>query len=275
MEDGHDDHAARALVNFATASVTRRRGDPRIPEHVERALRFVRERELDGYVQYLLGVRANLRLCAATGREAEADAHASLAFGEDTGVSLCPALIVLGRLQARRGDPGAGDDARRTPGGGRSRPASCSGSGRPRRRGPSTPGSRAISTAVAEVARPAYELAAGARRRVGARASSRTGCGGRASPVAPRPTTPSRTRARWPATGRARPRRGSGSASPTSSAEALSDADDEAARLEALARYEALGARARRRTCGGGCAPPASSASRAARAPRHARARPG
>ena len=46
MEDGHDDHAARALVNLATGWVTRRRGDARIPEHVERALRFVREREL-------------------------------------------------------------------------------------------------------------------------------------------------------------------------------------------------------------------------------------
>src|SRR6185436_8524546 len=51
MEDGHDDHAARALVNLATAMVTRRRSDPRIPEQVERALGFVRERELDGYVQ--------------------------------------------------------------------------------------------------------------------------------------------------------------------------------------------------------------------------------
>ena len=40
----------------------RRRGDPRVDGDVERALRFARERELDGYVQYMLGVRANLRL---------------------------------------------------------------------------------------------------------------------------------------------------------------------------------------------------------------------
>ena len=40
----------------------RRRDDPRVADDIERALRFARERELDGYVQYLLGVRANLRL---------------------------------------------------------------------------------------------------------------------------------------------------------------------------------------------------------------------
>ena len=47
--------------------------------------------------------------CAANGREAEADARASLALGEQPGVSLCPALFALGRLQARRGDPEAGE----------------------------------------------------------------------------------------------------------------------------------------------------------------------
>ncbi len=82
---------------------------PAVPAHVERALRFARERELDGYVQYLLGVRANLRLLrAALGRRRRPTRGASLALGEHIGVSLCPALIALGRLQARRGDPEAG-----------------------------------------------------------------------------------------------------------------------------------------------------------------------
>ena len=53
---------ARALVNLASATLVRRRDDPRVDADLERALRFARERELDGYVQYLLGVRANLRL---------------------------------------------------------------------------------------------------------------------------------------------------------------------------------------------------------------------
>ena len=67
-------------------------------------------------MQYLLGVRAHLRLFRGAWAEAEADAHASLAFGEDTGVSLCPGLIVLDLLmpeldgfafaaEVRRGGP--------------------------------------------------------------------------------------------------------------------------------------------------------------------------
>ena len=105
---GHDDHAARALVNLATGSLMRRRDDPRVDGDVERALRFARERELDGYVQYLLGIRATLRVRRGDWGDAEADARGSLAMGEQFGVSQCPALLVLGRLQARRGDPDAG-----------------------------------------------------------------------------------------------------------------------------------------------------------------------
>ena len=105
---GHDDHAARALVNLATATLMRRRDDRRVDADIERALRFARERELDGYVQYMLGIRATLRVRRGDWRGAEADARASLAMGEQFGVSQCPALIVLGRLQARRGEPEAG-----------------------------------------------------------------------------------------------------------------------------------------------------------------------
>ncbi|HWK29354.1 MAG TPA: AAA family ATPase [Solirubrobacter sp.] len=104
---GQDDHAARALVNLAASGVTRLRDDPRVGEDIERALAFVRERELDGYLQYVLGLRAVLRLRRCDWAGAEADAQASLRFGEHFGVSQCPALTVLGRLGARRGEPEA------------------------------------------------------------------------------------------------------------------------------------------------------------------------
>ena len=107
-QDGHDDHAARALVNLATATFVRRRGDRRVAGDLGRALEFARRRDLDGYVQYLLGVRAMLRVGLGEWLAGEADARSSLALGEQPGVSLCPALIALGRLQARRGEPDAG-----------------------------------------------------------------------------------------------------------------------------------------------------------------------
>jgi DNA-binding CsgD family transcriptional regulator len=48
-----------------------------------------------------------LRLLRGDWPGAEADAHASLERGKYPGISLCPALVALGTLQARRGDPGA------------------------------------------------------------------------------------------------------------------------------------------------------------------------
>jgi tetratricopeptide (TPR) repeat protein len=108
IEAGYDEHAARALVNIASSVLTRRPDDPSVAEDIERALRFARERELDGYVQYLLGMRANLLRLSGRWDAAETDARASLGLGEHIGVSLCPALVALGRLQARRGDPEAG-----------------------------------------------------------------------------------------------------------------------------------------------------------------------
>ena len=67
---GHDDHAVRALVNLATGTAMRRRDDRRVDDDIERALRFARERELDGYLQYMLGdprhaARAARRLARA------------------------------------------------------------------------------------------------------------------------------------------------------------------------------------------------------------------
>ena len=71
--------------------------------------RFARERELDGYVQYVLGVRANLRAAARRmARRRRPTRAPRWTLGEQPGVSLCPALVALGRLQSRRGDPEAG-----------------------------------------------------------------------------------------------------------------------------------------------------------------------
>ena len=105
---GHDDHGARALGNLALGMLMHHRDDPRVADDIDRALRFTVERGLDGYAQYLLGARAGLRLMGGAWAAAEQDASAALALGDQPGVSVCPALIVLGRLQSRRGDDEAG-----------------------------------------------------------------------------------------------------------------------------------------------------------------------
>ncbi len=239
-EGGYDDHAARALVNIATSALTRRPFDPGVAGHLERAMSFARERDLDGYVQYLLGMRANLFRLSGEWPAAEADARASLALGEHIGVSLCPALIALGRLQARRGDAEADETLEEA-----WRRAVAT--GELQRLGP-TAAARAEHAwlggdldEVAALARPAYELAAElgdawSRAELGfwlTRAGDH---------VAAAPGDPEAwalaiagdwrgAAAMWEALG-----------FPYEAADMLADGDDEAARLDALERFEALGA---------------------------------
>jgi DNA-binding CsgD family transcriptional regulator len=237
---GQDDHAARALVNLATGTLVSYRDDARVVEDLERALAYARERELDGYVQYLLGVRANLRLLVGRWPEAEADARASLGFGEQRGVSLCPAYIVLGRLRARRGEPRAGETldlawqlALNT--------------GELQRLGPAA-AARAEHrwldedpVGTVEAARESYELAA-ERDEPWSMGELATWLWRAGEPV------PSRDRLPAPyARALAGDWRGAADAwarlgFPYERAQALADADDDAARLEALSTFDALGA---------------------------------
>ena len=237
---GEDDHAARALVNLATSTLTRHRGDPRVDADVERALRFAQERELDGYVQYMLGIRANLRVRRGEWRAAEADACASLGLGEQFGVSQCPALIVLGRLRARRGDSSAGETLEEA----WERAAAT----RELQRLAPAAVARAehawldgdLERTVA-IAKPAYDLAA-LRGDAWARAELAFWLWRGGAPVEPHADDPepyarslagdwSGAAACWEAIG-----------SPYDRAEALSEADADAARLEALRAFDEFGA---------------------------------
>jgi DNA-binding CsgD family transcriptional regulator len=103
---GYHDHAARALINLSYVAAAAEGLDEAEPM-VERTIAHAREHELGGYLQYALGVRAMLRVLRGNWAAAEADAHASLERGKYPGISLCPALVALGTLQARRGDPAA------------------------------------------------------------------------------------------------------------------------------------------------------------------------
>lgn len=102
-----DDHAQRALVNLATLRLEQRdygRAGPAF----ERALAYAESHDLDAYAQYLGGQRARLHLERGAWVLAERDARRILAQREYPGVTTIPALVVLGTIQARRGDPDAG-----------------------------------------------------------------------------------------------------------------------------------------------------------------------
>jgi DNA-binding CsgD family transcriptional regulator len=100
------DHAARALVNLASSLAELAEYAAAAPV-ADRALEYATAQDLDGYVQYLLGVRSGIRLAGCDWSGALADADAALARPVRVGVAVVPALVARGRIQAARGDPAA------------------------------------------------------------------------------------------------------------------------------------------------------------------------
>ena len=179
--------------------------------------------------------------CAAPGRRRRPTRTRRWPTGEDTGVSLCPALIVLGRLRARRGDGGRRRDARRRLAARGRHGRAAAARRRPPPRGPSTRGWRATWRAWPRSrGRPTSSPRRAATP--GRAPSWPTGCGGRASRSQPAPDDPEpyarAVAGDWQGAADAWARLGFA----YERAEALSDADDDDARLDALARFEALGA---------------------------------
>ncbi|MEU8616071.1 hypothetical protein AB0C29_49620, partial [Actinoplanes sp. NPDC048791] len=74
---------------------------------LDRALEFVREQELTGWVQHLLGHRARLRMDEGDWNAAERDAREALSVQVSGGARAVDALVPLGLMQARRGENGA------------------------------------------------------------------------------------------------------------------------------------------------------------------------
>jgi DNA-binding CsgD family transcriptional regulator len=103
---GLEDHAARAVGNLATLSAETR-DDHHARQDLDRALAFARAHELAGYTQHVLGHRARVRLDQGDWTGAEQDARAALAEPVKGGARVVDALVPLGLLQARRGDPDA------------------------------------------------------------------------------------------------------------------------------------------------------------------------
>ena len=106
MTAGLEDHAARALTNLGSLTLDAR-DYQQAGSYLDRAMAFVEARDLVGYAQNLHGERAGMRLDLGDWAGAEQEAQAALAERLGSGIWAMSALVILGRLQARRGDPQA------------------------------------------------------------------------------------------------------------------------------------------------------------------------
>jgi DNA-binding CsgD family transcriptional regulator len=100
---GLADNAARALVTLAGTMLDRWEFDAAGPI-VEEALGYCARHGLDGYLQYVHGMRANMRVEQCAWDAALADAEESLARPSRSSVAVVPALVARGRVLAARGD---------------------------------------------------------------------------------------------------------------------------------------------------------------------------
>jgi DNA-binding CsgD family transcriptional regulator/tetratricopeptide (TPR) repeat protein len=104
LAEAHDlpDHGARALVNLTWAALEER-DYVRAEADLARGLRFAFDRDLGGYLYYLVGTRSWWRLERGDWAGAERDAREVLGRSELGGSQRLPSLVTLSRLLSRRG----------------------------------------------------------------------------------------------------------------------------------------------------------------------------
>jgi DNA-binding CsgD family transcriptional regulator/tetratricopeptide (TPR) repeat protein len=114
LRHGYEEHAARAYANLALHRVVLREY-PLGEQYLRDGLVYCSERDLDPWGHFLRFVRARARLEQGAWSAAEEDATAILSVPWLAVTNRIPALLVLGRLRARRGDSTAAalfDEAR-------------------------------------------------------------------------------------------------------------------------------------------------------------------
>jgi tetratricopeptide (TPR) repeat protein len=197
---GLEDHAARALVNLASVDMEfRDYGHARWD--LDRAVAFTVQHDLAGNGQYMLGMRARLRLdlgdWAAPSRTPGPPWPSWSNGGRDPERwTRWWCWVCCRRAAATRTPAARWRRPRRVP----FPPTSCSGSGRWPPRGPSTPGWTVPSTAPRPRPPPGSRWRSGSAT-PGWPGSWPAGCGGLARCRRSRRWRPSRTGCCWPATG--------------------------------------------------------------------------
>ena len=106
LDHGFEEHVARAYTNLACQAVIAR-DYPRAMRYLDAGIDSCTERDLDAWRLYMLGWRARAQFERGDWAAADLDAAAVLSGPRATPVSRIVALVALGRVRIRRGDPGA------------------------------------------------------------------------------------------------------------------------------------------------------------------------
>ncbi len=106
LDAGLEEHVARAYTNLGATSLWLR-DYPRADGYLREGIAYCAERDLDAWLLYITGHLAWADLDLGRWDECAANVSVVLARPDAAAPSRITALAVLGRLRARRGDPGA------------------------------------------------------------------------------------------------------------------------------------------------------------------------
>jgi len=106
LDGGMQEHVARACTNLSASSVTAKHyGHAR--RYLQQGLAYCEEHDLDSWRLYMLAWSARAKFELGDWHGAAEDAEAVLQHAGTAPISRAPALILLGHLRIRRGDPDA------------------------------------------------------------------------------------------------------------------------------------------------------------------------
>jgi DNA-binding CsgD family transcriptional regulator/tetratricopeptide (TPR) repeat protein len=106
IKHGFHEHAARAYTNLGSIAVGRR-DYPAGAASFDRGIAYCEKLDLDAWTLYMRAQRARARFEQGDWAGAAEDASQVVGRGRLAPVSKIPALVVLGRIRTRRGDPDA------------------------------------------------------------------------------------------------------------------------------------------------------------------------
>jgi DNA-binding CsgD family transcriptional regulator len=104
LEGGFEEHAARAYTNLSTSAL-RQCDFAYANRYLKEGIAYSEEHDLDSWARYMTASRAMANLAQGAWDRAAEDAEAIIQHPSVAQVSKIPALIALGLVRARRGDP--------------------------------------------------------------------------------------------------------------------------------------------------------------------------